>query len=66
MSHTAHAPQHLAASSDELFTSAQLREFDAEDTAAGRNIAKILTAFFVYTVLAMGVAIGWSFVVISH
>jgi len=50
----------------QLFSNAEIREFEADDVEAGRRIAKILTAFFIYTLLAMCVSIAWSFAVISH
>lgn len=50
----------------QLFSNAELREFEADDVEAGRRIAKILTAFFVYTLLAMCVSIAWSFAAISR
>lgn len=64
MSDTAHnhEPAHNLES---LFSNTELLEFDSSDAAAGRSIAKILTFFFIYTVLAMSVAIGWSFAVID-
>ncbi len=64
-------PLHAAAAHQDpepgqLFSNAELREFEADDTEAGRRIAKLLTGFFIYTVIAMSVSIAWSVVVISH
>lgn len=42
------------AADEPLFTPAELREFDADDVEAGKNLCKMLSLFFVYTVIAMG------------
>ena len=39
-----------------LFSPAELREFDADDVEAGKNICKMLSLFFLYTVLVMGIS----------
>jgi hypothetical protein len=44
------------ASEEPLFTPAEVREFDAEDVEAGKNLCKMLSLFFVYTVIVMGVS----------
>ncbi|WP_437185603.1 hypothetical protein SH668x_002714 [Planctomicrobium sp. SH668] len=36
-----------------LFTESDLKQFDRDDAAAGAAIGKLLTFFFLYTVLAM-------------
>ena len=47
------APQ----SADEpLFTATELREFDADDVEAGKNLCKMLSLFFFYTVIVMGLS----------
>jgi hypothetical protein len=38
---------------DSPFTPAELKQFDADDVKAGNVICKILSLFFLYTVLAM-------------
>ena len=47
----AHAPTDAP-----LFSSAELREFDADDVEAGKNICKMLSLFFFYTVIVMGIS----------
>ena len=49
-----------------LFTREELRQFAAEDAEAGRRIGKILASLFIYTVIAMSIAIWWSFRTIGH
>jgi hypothetical protein len=39
-----------------LFTPAEIREFDADDVEAGKNICKMLSLFFFYTVIVMGLS----------
>ena len=43
------------------FTAHDRVEFDAEDATAGRNIGKMLTLFFLYTVIAMGGVSYWTY-----
>lgn len=49
-----------------LFTREELRQFAADDAEAGRRIGKILASLFIYTVIAMSIAIWWSFRTIGH
>ena len=49
---TAHAP----AAAAPLFDAAELKEFDRDDVEAGRNICKMLSLFFFYTVIVMGIS----------
>ncbi len=49
---TEHTPAPAAAAP--LFDAAELREFDRDDVEAGRNICKMLSLFFFYTVIVMG------------
>ena len=49
-----------------LFSREELRQFAADDAEAGRRIGKILTALFIYTIVAMSIAIWWSFRTIGH
>ncbi len=47
----AEAPQESA-----LFSPEDLKEFDADDTEAGRNICKMLSLFFFYTLIVMSIS----------
>lgn len=49
-----------------LFDPEELRQFSADDAAAGGRIGKILAALFIYTVFAMSVAIWWTFRTVGH
>lgn len=50
-----HAEAHPTADAP-LFSAAELREFDADDVEAGKNICKMLSLFFFYTVIVMGLS----------
>ena len=50
-----------AAATEELFDKSELAEFVAADQAAGRNICKMLSALFVYTLIAMSTAATWTY-----
>ena len=39
-----------------LFTPAEVRAFDNDDVEAGKNICKMLSLFFFYTVIVMGLS----------
>lgn len=41
---------------DDPFTKQELKDFVAEDQEAGRNICKMLSLFFFYTVIVMGLS----------
>jgi hypothetical protein len=43
-----------------LFTSADLREFESEDVAAGQIICKMLSILFIYTLIAMSIVSIWT------
>lgn len=47
--------------SDELFEKSELAEFVAADQLAGRQICKMLSALFVYTLIAMSTAATWTY-----
>ncbi len=47
--------------SAELFDKAELAEFVAADQSAGRTICKMLSALFIYTLIAMSIASGWTY-----
>lgn len=49
-----------------LFDRDELRQFAADDTEAGRRIAKILAALFIYTLIAMSIATWWTFRTVGH
>jgi len=56
MDHDPAAPQVEAHADVPLFSQAELREFDADDVEAGKNICKMLSLFFFYTVIVMGLS----------
>lgn len=39
-----------------LFAAEEIKQFDRDDTEAGRNICKMLSLFFFYTVIVMGIS----------
>ena len=45
----------------ELFRPEEIREFDAEDAEAGRAIGKMLSLFFVYTVIVMALSTWFTY-----
>jgi hypothetical protein len=49
----------------ELFDKTELKYFDTEDTHAGAAIGKMLSLFFLYTVLAMSLVAYWTWSVVS-
>ena len=49
-----------------LFSRDELRQFAADDAAAGRSIGKILSALFIYTLIAMVVVIWWTLRTVGH
>lgn len=46
----------LAIDEGELFTREELKSFDADDVEAGKNICRMLSLFFFYTVIVMGIS----------
>lgn len=44
-----------------LFTREELRQFAADDAEAGGRIGKILSALFIYTLVAMSIVTWWTF-----
>ena len=50
-----------APASAELFDKSELLEFEEADKAAGRTICKMLSALFIYTLVAMSVAASWTY-----
>ena len=61
----AHAPE-SAVPSHELFDKSELAEFVADDQMAGRHICKMLSALFVYTLIAMSSAATWTYLAILN
>ena len=49
-----------------LFSRDEIRQFAADDAEAGRRIGKILSALFIYTLLAMSVAIWWTMKTVGY
>lgn len=49
------------ASTEELFDKTELAGFVAEDQSAGRSICKMLSALFIYTLIAMSTAATWTY-----
>lgn len=45
----------------ELFSPVEIEQFGADDVTAGGAIGKMLSALFLYTVLAMGIAGWWTY-----
>lgn len=62
------APRAGSASDEEqpLFSGEELRQFASDDVEAGRRIGKILSALFIYTLLAMSIATWWTFRTVAH
>ena len=57
----AHAAPHDAPATEELFEKSELQQFIKDDQAAGRAICKMLSALFIYTLVAMSLAAGWTY-----
>lgn len=57
----AHSPHEYEG---DLFTHSEIKEFDRDDVEAGRNICKMLSLLFFYTVIAMGITtlVTWRWV----
>jgi hypothetical protein len=51
---------------DDPFTSHELKGFVAEDREAGRNICKMLSLFFFYTVIVMGLSTYFTYLWITN
>ena len=56
----AHAATHDAPATEELFDKSELQQFIRDDQFAGRVICKMLSALFIYTLVAMSLAAGWT------
>ena len=49
-----------------LFSREELTQFETDDIQIMSHIGMILSALFVYTVIAMSVAICWTFRTVGH
>lgn len=58
-----HASHDIAPASDDapLFTPVEVEQFAADDVMAGGAIGKMLSALFLYTVVAMGITSWWTY-----
>lgn len=54
-----------AAAQDALFSASEVEQFAADDVTAGGAIGKMLSALFLYTVLAMGISGWWTWAAVS-
>ena len=55
---------HTAPAEEQLFDQQELIQFGADDVEAGRNICKMLSLFFFYTVIVMALStyITWRWI----
>lgn len=60
MSDTAAADVAEETTETELFERSEIRQFEADDIEAGRAIGKMLSALFIYTVIAMSIVALWT------
>ncbi|MEO2015791.1 MAG: hypothetical protein ABGZ53_15625 [Fuerstiella sp.] len=49
-----------------LFTALEVQQFEADDVVAGSAIGKMLSALFLYTILAMSFVTWWTFTSVSE
>ncbi len=61
MSDTVSSATPTTESQAELFSPVEIEQFGADDVTAGGAIGKMLSALFLYTVLAMGIAGWWTY-----
>lgn len=54
-----------AATEDALFSAKEIEQFDADDVVAGSAIGKMLSILFLYTVIAMSLVGGWTYMSIQ-
>jgi hypothetical protein len=63
---TPHSPtaEHADADQEHLFNREELKQFGADDVEAGKNICKMLSLFFFYTVIVMALStyITWRWI----
>jgi hypothetical protein len=65
MSDSASSADATSESQSELFSPAEIEQFGVDDVTAGGAIGKMLSALFLYTVFAMGIAGWWTYSSIS-
>ncbi|MCX7387561.1 MAG: hypothetical protein NTX48_12930 [Planctomycetales bacterium] len=61
MTDTASIPAANSVDAAELFSSQEIQQFGVDDVTAGGAIGKMLSALFLYTVFAMGIAGWWTY-----
>jgi hypothetical protein len=54
-----------ASAESQLFSPAEVEQFEADDVQAGGAIGKMLSALFFYTVIAMGLSGWWTWSAIN-
>lgn len=61
---TSHSDASATLTAEVPFDRAELQQFGADDVEAGRNICKMLSLFFFYTVIVMGLStyVTWKWV----
>ena len=57
---TSHDDAHASAETP-LFSPVEVEQFGADDVAAGGAIGKMLSALFLYTIIAMGISSWWTY-----
>ena len=64
---TVAVPTHVDAPAEpELFSRDELKSFDADDIEAGGNICRMLSLFFFYTVIVMGISTWVTYLWVSE
>jgi len=61
MSDTATHDAASALHEEPLFSPVEIEQFSADDVVAGSAIGKMLSALFLYTIVAMGIAGWWTY-----
>lgn len=61
MSDTASQNDATASHDAPLFSPVEVEQFSADDVTAGGAIGKMLSALFLYTIFAMGIAGWWTY-----
>ncbi len=56
-----HASHDIASDDAPLFSAVEVEQFEADDVVAGSAIGKMLSALFLYTIFAMGIASWWTY-----
>ena len=57
---------HADTPDEPMFDVKEIAQFDADDVAAGRAIGKMLSFFFLYTVVAMSIVGVWTWLTIAE